>query len=210
LVADALDLAMLPSAAYEEIVAQDVLEHFHWRDTPRALYEWNRLLQKDGTLRLRTTYVVGLAKRFTKPPFQDIATQKLLVANLFSMQLMPGDYHLTAFSERLIRYYLWETGYAIDDIAVRDDWLFEIIAHKICEFYEDDLLSADLPFSCFVQKAYRRLLGREPDDAGYNHWLAKLTLGEIDRCGLIKSILLSPEREDRMAANCPHFDLIFD
>jgi predicted SAM-dependent methyltransferase len=43
LLANVTDLSMLPSAAYDEILAQDVLEHFRWSDTPRALFEWNRL-----------------------------------------------------------------------------------------------------------------------------------------------------------------------
>jgi predicted SAM-dependent methyltransferase len=33
LVADVLDLSMLPAATYDEIIAQDVLEHFRWCDT---------------------------------------------------------------------------------------------------------------------------------------------------------------------------------
>jgi predicted SAM-dependent methyltransferase len=163
LVADVLDLSMLPAATYDEIIAQDVLEHFRWCDTPRALLEWNRLLRQGGSLFIRTTYIVGLAKRFRYPEYQDIPTQKLLVVNLFSQQLMEGDCHLTAVSERLIRYYLWETGFEVKTIGVRDEWLFDIHARKTVEYYNEELVSSNSDDTNFVREVYRQMLGREPD-----------------------------------------------
>ena len=44
LVADVTDLRMLPDGYFEEIVAQDVLEHFERSKTSTALTEWSRLL----------------------------------------------------------------------------------------------------------------------------------------------------------------------
>jgi hypothetical protein len=210
LVADVLDLSMLPRATYDEIVAQDVLEHFRWCETPRALFEWNRLLRKDGILFIRTTYLGGLARRFEYKEFQDIPTQKLLIVNLFSQQLMDGDYHLTAFSERLIRYYLWETGYEITRIAIRDEWLFEICARKVVEYYDEDLLCSDLSNTDLVRGVYRLILGREAEEDGLHAWVTKLCQGQVDRQSFIKAVLLSPERESKMTITCPDFDLLFD
>jgi|SRR5690242_13726071 len=210
LVADVLDLSMLPRAFYDEIIAQDVLEHFRWCETPRALFEWNRLLRKGGTLFIRTTYLGGLARRFEYEEFQDIATQKLLIVNLFSQQLMKGDYHLTAFSERLIRYYLWETGYEIANISIRDGWLFEIYAHKVVEYYNEDLLYSDMTNNDLVREVYRRVLEREPEEDGLHAWITKLCQGEVDPQSFIKAVLLSPERESKKTIACPDFDLLFD
>jgi hypothetical protein len=49
LVADVTNLPMLPSGYFDEIVAQDVLEHFERGKTSGALAEWSRLLSDTGT-----------------------------------------------------------------------------------------------------------------------------------------------------------------
>ncbi len=51
LVADITNLVMLPSGHFEEIVAQDVLEHIERGKQISTLREWGRLLSPDGVLR---------------------------------------------------------------------------------------------------------------------------------------------------------------
>src|SRR5436853_7490297 len=58
LVADVRKLGFLPAGHYDEIVAQDVLEHLPRRQTLAVLRHWNRLLRKGGTLELRVPNVV--------------------------------------------------------------------------------------------------------------------------------------------------------
>jgi hypothetical protein len=209
LIADVLDLNMLPTAAFEKIIARDILEHFRWRDTPRALYEWNKLLRSKGTIFIRTTYIIGLGKRFEYPTFQDIPNQKLLLTNLFSNQLVPGDYHLTAFTERLIRYYLWETGFEVNSLTVRDEWLLEIWATKIVDFYAMTAMPEGDHFR-FVDRLYQQLLDREADGPGLDAHVKRLATGAIDRDRLVKEFLLSDERETRMSHACPEFELVVD
>lgn len=48
LVADIRKLDMLPSGLYDEVIAQDCLEHFPRCDTEPALFEWSRLLKTGG------------------------------------------------------------------------------------------------------------------------------------------------------------------
>ncbi|MBK7984892.1 MAG: methyltransferase domain-containing protein [Candidatus Competibacteraceae bacterium] len=64
LVADVCELTMLPSGYYEEIIAQDVLEHLPRTSTSKALREWNRLLQVGGRLYLRVPSLEALASLF--------------------------------------------------------------------------------------------------------------------------------------------------
>src|SRR6516225_5520478 len=71
LVADVRDLSSLPSGWFEEIVAQDVLEHLPRLDTLRTLAEWNRLLCLGGFLHLRMPNIIGLAELLVDPDRAD-------------------------------------------------------------------------------------------------------------------------------------------
>jgi predicted SAM-dependent methyltransferase len=130
LVGDVRSLPTLPSGYFEEIVAQDVLEHLPRLDTPVALSEWNRLLCMGGLLHLRAPNIIGLAELFLVPERQSIDDQKLLVQCLFGTQAYNGDWHLTGFTEKLLRYYLAESGFEVVTLVPKDHWLFDATARK--------------------------------------------------------------------------------
>jgi ubiquinone/menaquinone biosynthesis C-methylase UbiE len=130
---DVRSLPTLPSGYFEEIVAQDVLEHLPRLDTPVALSEWNRLLRIGGLLHIRAPNIVGLAELCVQPERQSIEDQKLLVQCLFGTQAYNGDWHLTGFTEKLLRYYLVEAGFEVVKLTSRDHWLFETTARKTRE-----------------------------------------------------------------------------
>lgn len=195
LVADIIDLHMLPSLSYSEIVAQDVLEHFKWSDTPVALYEWNRLLVSGGKIFLRSTYLNGLFRLFENPAQASIGQQKHLIKCLFSMQKYEGDFHLTGFTEPLIRYYLWDAGFKIDRLEIKDTWLFEVWATKTTDLSFEHLL--DVPSdTAFVYSMYEVVLHRQPDPAGLETHVAALQTET--RRTMLKRFLLSDERQARM------------
>ena len=131
LVADVRDLSILPSGWFEEIIAQDVLEHLPRLDTPKALAEWNRLLRIGGLIYLRMPNIVGLAELLLSPEKQSIENQKLLVQCLFGTQAYTGDWHLTGFTEPLVRHYLSDAGFEIVTMGSRDHWLFDVTAQKV-------------------------------------------------------------------------------
>lgn len=63
------DVRALPflDGSVEEVMANDVLEHF-WRDqTPILLAEWRRVLRVGGTLRLRMPNLIALAQHLDSP-----------------------------------------------------------------------------------------------------------------------------------------------
>lgn len=132
LVADVRELSMLPSGWFEEIIAQDVLEHPPRLDTPRALTEWSRLLCLGGLL-----YICGCRISLASQSYlsalngQISTTRKLLVQFLFGTQAYTGDWHLTGFTESLVRHYLNEAGFEIVTLAPKDHWLFEVTARNV-------------------------------------------------------------------------------
>lgn len=208
-VADVLDLRDFPSRHYEEIVALGLIEHFRRVDTRRALYEWNRLLIPGGLLELSTTYINGLARKLEAPSLQSIEGQELVLETMFAGQMAEGDYHLTAFTELLLRYYLWECGFDIDDIRLRDGWLFEVRGHKARDYSFVELL-AEPDDLAFLAGAYREILYRDPDPTGLTHYGAALTGGQVTRPELLKQLLLCAERKQTMIGRAPTFPRVFD
>jgi len=130
LVADVRELSTLPSDYFEEIVAQDVLEHLPRVDTSKALAEWNRLLRIGGMLYLRMPNILGVAELLLQPERQSMDDQKTLVQCLFGTQAYTGDWHYTAFTPPLVHYYLEEAGFEILNLAAKDHWLFDVSAAK--------------------------------------------------------------------------------
>jgi len=209
MVGEITDLPGLPSSNFEEIIAQDILEHIKFRDTLRALHEWNRLLVVGGRLYIRSTYLNGLARLFEKPENQPIEKQLILLTNLFSRQLVPGDFHLTAFTEPLMRFYLWAAKFRIDTVSIKDGWIFEVWAVKESDCYSLEIAHSSLDDERFVRSAYQQILCREADPAGLEGFLAQLRSG-MGRSALLKTLWVSDENQARLAATCPPFDLKFN
>lgn len=130
LLADVRKLDMLPTAYYDEIIAQDVLEHLPRADTGVALAEWARLLRTAGTLRLRVPNIFGLVELFSRPENDTVEQHELLIQSAYGTQAYEGDYHLTGFTERLLDHYLRVAGFTKVRFQPRDEWLFDIVAER--------------------------------------------------------------------------------
>jgi predicted SAM-dependent methyltransferase len=131
LVADVAHLDMLPSGHYQEIIAQDVLEHLPRTSTVPVLQEWSRLLAVGGTIHIRVPSVVDLVELMKSPEHQSIEQQELFIQCLFGTQAYTEDTHYTTFTEPLLRHYLALADLAVKEWGMRDRWLFEIDALKV-------------------------------------------------------------------------------
>ena len=196
LVADVRDLGMLPSAYYEEIVAQDVLEHLPRAATPRALREWNRLLVPGGSLELRVPSIEALMQLFAESG--TFARHEELAQCLFGTQAYDGDYHHAGFTKVLLEGYLERAGFRVDRLSLRDAWLFDVTARKTgnaldaLDAQRSTLLRID-DHERFLDQAYALLLRRPPDEEGRSFFTKALRTGELGRSEVIAIIEGSPE-----------------
>jgi len=126
LVADIRDLHMLPSGAYTEVVAQDVLEHLPRADAMPALREWARLLEEGGQLVVRVPNLVGLLGLLTTR--RSFAEQEELVQCAYGTQAYNGDFHINGFTEITLRHLLHDAGFDQPAFTPRDGWLFDLVA----------------------------------------------------------------------------------
>ena len=130
LVCDVTNLRILPSDYFEEVVAQDVLEHIPRTQVPQALREWHRLVRGGGDLLLRIPNLHGLLELLRESGRQGMAEQKTLVQCLYGTQAYEGDFHLAGFTPKLLCDELLETGFSEVRIAGRDGWLMDVRARK--------------------------------------------------------------------------------
>lgn len=142
LVADVRDLSMLPSDYYDEVLAQDVLEHLPRADALPALREWARVLAPGGLLRLRLPNLIGLMDLLVAKP--TLAEQEELVQCLYGTQAYTGDWHCNGFTELTLRHYLHEAGFPHPTFEPFDEWMFDITVHK--EVVDGPVELGDLPF----------------------------------------------------------------
>lgn len=199
LVGDVRDLPMLPNGKYEEINAQDVLEHLPRTATASALREWNRLLRMGGTLVLRVPSLEGLAELFRKN--RSFNKQRELMQCLFGTQAYTGDFHMTSFTRLLLEGYLERTGFKLVRIDMMDGWLFNVAAKKVAQVGPSlDSQRASLlkiaNDSDFVFEAYELLLRRKPDSGGQGFFLGSLMEGQLTREQVLCIIEGSPEFRD--------------
>ena len=216
LIADICNLGMLSSDFYDEIIAQDVLEHIPRTKTKSVLAEWNRLLKIGGTLKLRVPNLLALLSLLEGRENQNARKQEEILQYLFGTQKYNGDFHHIAFTELLLKDYLTTTGFTILNISHKDKWLFDVIAQKVEDStYEDffviykDLLAVPKKHE-FLVEAYLNILGREPDKEGFDYYLSMLDNSRMNKEALIETLLKLHEiekrtREELLAA---HADLL--
>lgn len=198
-VANVLDLATFATGYYEELVAQDVLEHVTRDDVRRALFEWNRVLAVGGRMFIRTTELGGLVRALESPENQGLHAQERLVQNLFGTQAYTGDFHLSGFTEPLFRHYLWEAGFEIASLELHQGVFLDCWARKARDlgFERVDARPVEEPFIC---SSYADLLGRQPSEAEL-----QVELQARSKRELLMKLLLSEERKNLMFERAPPF-----
>lgn len=130
LVCDITNLLKLPSEYFDEVVAQDVLEHIPRAKTEAPLAERQRVTAPGGQLRLRVPNLLGLFNLFTQSDRQSREAQRILVQCAYGTQAYEGDFHLTGFTPRLLVGQLVAAGFTNIKIATKDEWLMDVTAFK--------------------------------------------------------------------------------
>lgn len=200
LIADVGKLDFLPAEYYEEILAQDVLEHLPRTSTCKILVHWNRLLAPAGLLHLRVPNVLAILERLASRRNQSVTKQEELIQLLFGTQAYTGDFHFTSFTELLLEHYLQATGYEVVGIEAMDDGNFDATSRKVRSVHPhdvgdfSDLLSIEGDED-FVRACYRVLLERQADVEGASFYVSELAEARLTRHAMIDLLLNSDERK---------------
>ena len=110
LVADVTDLPMLPDGAFQEVLAQDVLEHLARDKVAPALAEWARLLAPHGTITLRVPSLPDAAALLSQPDRQSPERADEVIHLVYGTQAYGGDFHLSGYTFRNLAHQLAAAG----------------------------------------------------------------------------------------------------
>ncbi|GJE59834.1 DUF4214 domain-containing protein [Methylobacterium trifolii] len=167
LVADITDLPMLPADYFEEIVAQDVLEHIQRSAQVASLREWGRLLSSTGTLKVRVPSFYDMAILSRRADFQTEEMQQYLVQMVYGTQAYPGDFHLCGYTPWTLKANARDAGLIVTDIRLKDDWLYDVTLRRA------DALGL-LSDEDWVRYVYLHHLDRLADEEGFLFWTSEL------------------------------------
>jgi len=198
LVADVGKLDFLPAGYYEEILAQDVLEHLPRTSTRKILAHWNRLLAVGGLLHIRAPNALSILRQLADGKNQSVARQEESIQMLFGTQAYSGDFHFTSFTDLLLRHYLQVTGFDVLSITLPDAWNLDAIGRKarsvaardVGDFSDLLTVAGDTQF---VRECYLVILQREGDAEGIQFFASSLAKATMDRQGVIEAMVGSEE-----------------
>lgn len=184
-VSDVRRLGWLPANHFTEVIAHDVLEHLPRSQTGEVLDHWNRIIAPGGTLSLRVPDVLAVADLLRKRENATFEKQKKLIHDLFGTQSYTGDFHLTSFTELLLRQYLAASGFEVKRMEPFMDWLLEVQAVKVAHRAGPEVIDFRMlvdgtgTHEEFLQRCYREILGRDPDPQGQAAFMAYLSGGGL-------------------------------
>ena len=146
LLADVRHLPMLEDGYYEEVLAQDILEHLVRADMAPTLAEWARITTIGGTLIVRVPDVIGIARLLAEE--HTMHRQEQMIHVMYGTQAYDGDYHLNGFTELALRHALHEAGFITRKLERQLGWLFDCTAERVADPGEFD--TGTLPFMTLV------------------------------------------------------------
>jgi hypothetical protein len=129
-VADVTNLPMLPNRYFDEIIAQDVWEHFERDKTRPALAEWARLLSDSGFLWVRIPSMLHLAEMLVAAEEHGPDKVRAVLHLVYGTQAYPGDYHLTGFTSSVLADLFSSVELVITEVYLYQGWLYEITARR--------------------------------------------------------------------------------
>jgi SAM-dependent methyltransferase len=186
LVADATCMPMLPSGYFDEIVAQDVLQHLERHKTDDALTEWARLLAPEGTLHARVPSLLHLLEMLGAPANLEAEAARNIVHLIYGTQAYTGDYHLAGFTATMLERHLAEAGLLVCEAQILYGWLFEVSARKT------DRLTQPREV---IHHAYFKVLARPADPGGLSSLEPLIATGRLSTEKLEAMLAASDEGE---------------
>lgn len=190
------DYSVIPKNSFDEILANDVLEHVPRSRTSAVLLDWSEYLVVGGTLDVQTSSILGVAAQMsTAPTFAD---QFGWTICLFGNQAHPGDFHFTGFTETTLRVHLLAAGFDVGEFTLDDGWLLGVRSEKRYAWSQILVDTASAPDDEFIHELYRFAFDRQPD-AGAEYLRQELRHKRMTRDGAARHLLSSPERLFRTA-----------
>jgi hypothetical protein len=186
------DYSVIPKNHFNEILANDVLEHISHTLTLSTLLDWSEFLTDNGTLHIQTSSILGVARQLTKK--KGFADQLGWTVCLFGNQAHEGDFHHVGFTETTLKVHLLAAGFKIDSFKERDQWLFHVDCHKKENWMDVITENKKADDETYVTAIFNAAFGRKPDELGGQYIRNALKNKELTRKQAAKHLFQSRER----------------
>ncbi|MGB9366634.1 MAG: hypothetical protein WCE79_11550 [Xanthobacteraceae bacterium] len=186
------DTSAIPHDYFEEVYANDVLEHVPRTQTLSVLLDWASWLKIGGTLRCQTTSMIDLADLLRRGTTFEI--HHGLTKCMFGNQVHEGDFHYTGFTEITLRGHLLAAELDVKDIVLREGWLFGVTAIKNRAWDGYIPALAGQSDEAFVRETFRRGVDEEPSLAALTSYVGRLEAQSATRWQIAKEVFQSEHR----------------
>jgi len=186
------DYSAIPRGHFEEVYANDVLEHVPRTQTLGVLLDWASWLKTGGTLLCQTTSIVDLADLIRRSP--KFAEHHGLTLCLFGNQAHAGDFHYTSFTEITLKAHLLAAELELQEMTLRDGWLFAVkaVKERAWDGYIPSL--AGQSDEAFVRETFRRGVDEEPPAAALASYAGRLKAQSATRWQIAREVFQSEHR----------------
>ena len=186
------DTSAIPHNYFEEVYANDVLEHFPRTQTLSVLLDWASWLKIGGTLWCQTSSIIGLADLLRQRTTFEV--HHGLTKCMFGNQAHEGDFHYTGFTEVTLKVHLLAAELDVKEIVLREGWLFGVTAikNKAWDGYIPTL--TEQSDETFVRETFRRAVEEEPSPEALESYAGRLKAQSATRWQIAKEVFESDHR----------------
>jgi hypothetical protein len=192
------DHSAIPHDHFEEILANDVLEHIPRTQALGALLDWASWLKVGGTLWCQTTSIIGAVNQLRHGTSFD--HHHNWTKCLFGNQKHGGDFHYTGFTEVTLKAHVLAAELEMHEMTLRDEWLLGVRAmkSKAWDGYIPSLTGQS--DEAFVRETFQRAVYEEPNPASLKNALGRLTAQSATRRQIAREVFQSEHRLYAIAA----------
>lgn len=127
---------------YADVVfSSECLEHFPWREYPKALQEWCRILKPGGMIRIEVPDFLGACRQILT--MDSLEGDRAMQQIFFAEQLNPNDFHFVGLTSRMLVDDFEKLGLNIIDVKSAVEWGWLKVDASKPIIHEDYLVKVD-------------------------------------------------------------------
>lgn len=140
IVCDARDIP-LPDNHADVVFSSECLEHFPWREYPKALKEWCRILKPGGMIRIEVPDFLGACRQVLT--MDSLEGDRAMQQIFFAEQLNPHDFHFVGLTSRMLVDDFEKLGFKVIDVKTAAEWGWLKVDASKPVIHQDYLLKVD-------------------------------------------------------------------
>lgn len=110
----------LPDGYADIVYNSECLEHFPWREYPKVLAEWCRIVKPGGMIRVEVPDFILACQQLLA--WDSLEGDRAMQQIFFAEQLNEFDFHFVGLTPRMLTDDFEKIGFEVEDIKRGSDW----------------------------------------------------------------------------------------